>query len=265
MNSLSKIFKASRVILDENAFVLKNKEEVIENHNAQERDTDPDFSDLSNERRPDDSVEQAKQEAEAILEEADAEADLKLKNAEMSSESIISDAYDQAKGIMERAKQDGYKDGFDSGLAESQKVGNEIIEQAETIKQAWLTEREAVFKSAEKEMIDLVLEVVEKLLNHHVETDVSLIESLIKMGIQRVSRTEQLTIRVSTDDYNQAISVKPIILAMSDKIDAIEIKRDPSLQNGSCMIDADSGSVDSGIWTQFEEVTKLFEEMLKGE
>jgi flagellar assembly protein FliH len=227
MNSLSKIFKSSRVILDEKAFVLKNR-------------TDHPVK-----------VDEPLAAKEGV--------------SPSSSDAIISDAYDQAKGIMEQAKQEGYKEGYEQGLQRSREEGNEIIRQAEAIKNAWINERAEIFQSVEKETIELVLEVVEKILNHHVETDVTLVESLIKMGLQRVTRTEQLSIRVSTDDYNQAIAVKPIILAMSDKIEEIEIKRDVTLPNGSCIIDADSGSVDSGVWTQFEEVSKLFEDMLKGE
>lgn len=261
MNSLSKIFKSSRVILDEKAFVLKNKSDhpiIVDEPLAAKEGVSP--SEAANE-----IIAQAQREAEEILASADQEAELKLRNAESSSDSIISDAYDQAKGIMEHAKQDGYKEGYEQGLLESRETGNDIIRQAEAIKNAWLTERSEIFDSVEKDAIQLVLQVVEKILNHHVDTDITLVESLIKMGLQRVTRTEQLSIRVSTDDYNQAIAVKPIILAMSDKIEEIEIKRDITLPNGSCIIDADSGSVDSGVWTQFEEVSKLFEDMLKGE
>ncbi len=261
MNSLSKIFKSSRVILDEKAFVLKNRTDhpvKVDEPLAAKEGVSP--SEAANE-----IIARAHEEAEEILTNADQEADQRLRNAQSSSDAIISDAYDQAKGIMEQAKQEGYKEGYEQGLQRSREEGNEIIRQAEAIKNAWINERAEIFQSVEKETIELVLEVVEKILNHHVETDVTLVESLIKMGLQRVTRTEQLSIRVSTDDYNQAIAVKPIILAMSDKIEEIEIKRDVTLPNGSCIIDADSGSVDSGVWTQFEEVSKLFEDMLKGE
>jgi flagellar assembly protein FliH len=261
MSSLSKIFKSSRVVLDDKAFVLKTKSEqpIEANYNLAAK------VGLSPGEAANQIIEDAKIEALSILENADYEAEEKLKNADKSNESIISDAYDQARGIMEQAKEDGYKDGYENGIEASQKKADEILRQATDIKKAWVKERADLLTTVEKDAVGLVLEAIEKILNHHVETDVSLIESLIKMGIQRVSKTEHMSIRVSTDDYNQALSIKPIVLAMSDKIDDIEIKRDVTLSNGSCIIDADSGSVDSGVWTQFEELKKLFEDMLKGE
>lgn len=261
MNSLSKIFKSSRVVLDDKAFVLKTKSEHPESDNTELAVKEG----LAPSEAANQIIEGAKIEALSILKNADYEAEEKLKTASNSSDSIISNAYDQAKGIMESAREDGYKDGYANGLNESQKEAQEILKQAIDIKQAWINERSELLSTVEKDAIGLVLEAVEKILNHHVETDISLVESLIKMGIQRVSKTEHMSIRVSTDDYNQALSVKPIVLAMSDKIDDIEIKRDVTLTNGCCIIDADSGSVDSSVWTQFEELKKLFEDMLKGD
>ncbi|HAS74987.1 MAG TPA: flagellar assembly protein FliH, partial [Clostridiales bacterium UBA8960] len=37
------------------------------------------------------------------------------------------------------------------------------------------------------------------------------------------------------------------------------------LPNGSCIIDTESGSIDSGIHTQVEQLKRLFEDLLKGD
>ena len=114
-------------------------------------------------------------------------------------------------------------------------------------------------------MVSLVVEATEKILDYKVETDQTLIESLIKQGIGRVTKSHLVSIRVSNEDYNHALSIRPMIIASSDKIEDIEIKRDPTLPNGSCIIDTDSGSIDSGIHTQLEQVKKLFDDLLQGE
>ncbi len=93
----------------------------------------------------------------------------------------------------------------------------------------------------------------------------TLIETLIKQGIGRVTKSHLVSIRVSNEDYNHALSIKPMVIASSDKIEDIEIKRDPTLPNGSCIIDTDSGSIDSSIQTQMSQIKALFEDLLKGE
>ena len=48
-------------------------------------------------------------------------------------------------------------------------------------------------------------------------------------------------------------------------IEDIEIKRDPTLPTGSCIIDTESGSIDSSIQVQVEQIKKLFDDLLKGD
>ncbi len=259
---MSKIFKASRVVLDDKVFVLTHKSAELATQDIQE---DFPIAGVEASAIGDQIIDKAHIEATRILEEADEEAQLIIEKAEKSRESIISDAYDQAKDIMSQARQDGYREGFESSVEQGQLKANQIINEAQDIKDQWLKERESIFNSVEKDIVALVLETLEKMLQHTIETDITLIETLIKQGIKRVNRTEVLSIRVSTEDYNHAVAIKPMILSMSDRVQDVDIKRDPLLRNGSCLIDTDSGSVDSGIWTQFEQVRAIFETLLNGE
>jgi len=260
---LSKIFKSSRVVLDDKTFVLSTKlnehlsvGEMVEMAASEEFNA----SEAANQL-----IESAKREAMSILEEADAEYENKMAAAQNSSDAIISDAYDQAKGIMEQSKAEGYQDGYNRGIEDSQVIGKQIIDEALNIKSEWQQMRENLMRSAEAEMIELVVDAIEKVLDYKVETDMTLIETLIKQGIGRVTKSHLVSIRVSNEDYNHALSIKPMVIASSDKIEDIEIKRDPTLPNGSCIIDTDSGSIDSSVQTQMSQIKALFEDLLKGE
>ena len=56
-----------------------------------------------------------------------------------------------------------------------------------------------------------------------------------------------------------------MILATSEKIEDIEIRRDPTLDNGSCIIDTDAGSIDSSISVQLDQIKAVFDALLKGD
>lgn len=210
-------------------------------------------------------IEAAKHEANKILEDADLEYEQKMTSAQSSSDAIVSNAYDQAKGIMEQSKAEGYQDGYNRGIEDSREIAKQIVDEALLIKEEWAQMRQEIMKDTEAEMVHLVFEAVEKILDYKIETDQTLIETLIKQGIGRVTKSHLVSIRVSNEDYNHALSIKPMIIATSDKIEDIEIKRDPTLPNGSCIIDTESGSIDSGIHTQIEQLKSLFEDLLKGD
>ena len=260
---MSKIFKSSRVVLDDKTFVLSTK--ISEHISPVELEEMAAKEGINPSEAANQLIEAAKHEANKILEEADLEYENKMDAAQASSESIIADAYDQAKGIMEQAKAEGYQDGYNRGVEDSQTIARQIVDEALSIKDEWNQMRQDLLKSAEKEMVELVLEAIEKVLDYKIETDQTLIETLIKQGVGRVTKSHLVSIRVSNEDYNHAISVRPLIIASSDKIEDIEIKRDPTLSNGSCIIDTDSGSIDSGIQTQLDQIKRLFEDLLKGD
>ncbi|MDH8676633.1 FliH/SctL family protein [Fusibacter bizertensis] len=257
------MFKSSRVVIDDKAFVLSTKAHEIEStieveEIAANEGNEPNLA-------ANQIIESAKVEANQILEEADREYEQKMTSAQNSSDAIVANAYDQAKGIMEQSKAEGYQDGYNRGVDDSQEIAKQIIDEAIAIKEEWLQMRQDLFRKTEPEMINIVVEALEKVLDYKVETDQTLIESLIRQGISRVTKSHLVSIRVSNEDYNQALSIKPMLLATSDKIEEIDIKRDPSLQNGSCIIDTESGSIDSSLSTQLEQIKKLFDDLLKGD
>jgi len=260
---LSKLYKSSRVVLDNEVFLLSSKIEV-----AKEAEATASTHESVEVASVDDvaqRIDAAKKEADKILQEADQEAERIERVAQESSDKIVADAYDQAKGIMEKAQEEGYQAGFQKALDDSQASSNKIIEEALGIRDAWHEERAKIIKESESEVVALVLEITEKVLHKKLETDETLIEGLVQSAIENLNRISHLVLRVSPEDYNHAVSIKPMILAMTEKIDDIEIKQDSNLGNGSCIIDTDAGSIDSSLWTQYEQIKQVFEDLLKSE
>jgi len=260
---LSKIYKSSRVILDDSTFILSAKVE----HLAQEIQSEIDENEPTREevKTADQILASAQEEGNEIVLNAEKEAKSREFLATKSVEKIIADAYDQARGIMEQARKEGYQEGFDKSITESKSTADQIIEEALQLKNEWLKEKEKLLKNTEYEMINLVLEVARTIIDKEIDEDQDLIENLIRSGIERVINTEKLVLRVSNSDYHHVLSIKSMILAMSDRVDEIEIKADDLLLKGSCVIDSDAGHIDSGVWTQFEEIKSIFENILKSE
>ncbi|QEK12278.1 hypothetical protein FQB35_07745 [Crassaminicella thermophila] len=189
----------------------------------------------------------------------------KIEEAETQVQRIISDAYEDAKQIYENAKKDGFLLGKSEGYEAGKKEADVLIKEALDIKKELLKTKENMVKELEKESIELVINVVEKILNTKTEDSYETIIGLVKSGLSKCAYTESLVIRVSPDDYEYAINVKDKILCLVENVDEINIKQDPSLKKGSCVIDTASGSIDSSIETQFNQIKSLFYEILESE
>lgn len=262
---MSKIFKASKVVLDNKKFKLST--EIVDPVVLEEieKNSTPVVAPIS---LVTDS-QRVREETEQQIEEAALEAREKIEDARIEHERIILDAYDAAKEILEKAKvegrDDGYKEGYDLGYNEGKTLFDSQINEAMQIKESAVETYKAMIDSAESEVIEVVISSIEKILNKTIDEDQSYIEGVIKSALEKCAFTTELTLRVSEADFEYANSIKSRIVILVENIDDLIIKADPALGIGSCVIDTVSGSVDSSVWAQFEQIKVIFEEMLIGE
>lgn len=259
MRSLSKIVKRAQVILDEKKFRLTPEiapeipeeiEEEIEDGAGEIKSAAPSMSEEDLQAMVDEAVE----EARTLTHKAKSEAD-----------QIIEEAYEQVKGIYEKSHQEGFDDGYKAGFEEGRAQSETLIQEALNIKDTAVAQYKSMLDNLEPEMIEIVIMTVEKILNKRIEEDGAVIEGLIKSALKKCAYTDDLVLRVSSEDYSYALGIRDRILSLAESVDSIEVKEDKSLSPGSCVIDTSAGSVDSSIATQFEQVRATFESLIGSE
>lgn len=251
---MSNILKSSEVIIDSKKYVLTRKLE-----NTDETiDEKPSDSSIDQEMR-----KELNQVKEDILEEAKKESDEIIDGAKKENEQIIAKAYDESMKIRERAKKEGFDIGKKEGLAVMKDKQKKVIIEALEYKDEIVEEYNQYLISKDEAIISLVTDVVEKILNKHVNKDLDLIESLVKKGIEKSIFTENIKVRVSEDDYEIAVDSKAKILTFSKDIKNIEFVTDYSLERGDCIIESQNGSVDVSVSTQYEKFKESIQALIK--
>jgi len=264
---LSRVYKQSQIVLGEEKVVKLQIKQVIKFDESKAIDNKPEDNAISKRTNEDtgDIIAKAKYEAYKTLQDAQLEYDVILNNAKQEAEQIISEAYTKSNEILESAK----KDGYDEGLSQGQEAGlnevDSIIEEAKEIKQDILFKKNAMAKSLEGQIIDLVISCVKKIIDYEIEKDHQLLLNLVKRGIEKCVYTDSLVIRVSSNDYETVNLSKNKIYIMTEGIDSIEIKKDPALNDGSIIIQTTSGTVEASLQTQIVQIEQMFHEILKGE
>ncbi len=259
---MSRIVKNHRVILDDKTFSLAP--DIIPSISIEEEldEINKKTKNLSDEIDVYKKEEKMRADMERLLEEAASEAKMIEQKAQEEAEFILNDAYENAKGIYEKAKDDGYQDGYAHALEEAKEEADAVVEQALQIKYEVENQYKQMLLNAENEMINLVLETTKLILDNRIQDDISIIETAIQKGILSCVTKSSVVLRVSAEDYEYAVSIKDSILALSENVDELEIKADHVLSKGGCVIEAGSGSVDSGIYTQYDKVKDVFLQLL---
>ncbi|OPJ57086.1 FliH/SctL family protein [Alkalithermobacter paradoxus] len=119
--------------------------------------------------------------------------------------------------------------------------------------------------SLEKNIINLVIQSVEKIIKIKLQEDDEVILNVLKEALNKFTFTHKLIIRVDKDSFDLVNSSKNKILAMTDNIDDIEVKIDSSFQKGDIVIDTDSGTINPSIKNQIGILKEEFIKLLQGD
>lgn len=220
-----------------------------------------------------DAREEAEKEYEIIIDEAKEEALKIIEDSEEQKESMINDAYVKAKEILEEHKaigydeghEAGYKEGYEKGYNEGKVESSQLIKEAIDIKNDYISTKDKLLKELEEDIIELVINVYEKVIDKKTEEDNELIVSLVLNGISNLDLTDKLTIVVSKEDYNILEMAKEEILAKASMITELDIKYDISLVKGDCILETSKGNIDASLKNQLEEVKELLTTILNNE
>ena len=260
--SRSKVIKSTEVTvgqrkeIDFNTFYLqKVLREIVEAENdASEEVEEPIEEEISEEEK-----------LQQILDQTNAECEILMENAKRDAEIILEEAYSDSQKITENARQEGFQKGYQEGQEAGFKEYQELLEEVKAMKQEVLDEKRRTAMLLEKDLIQLVIQSVKKVIKHEISENHELILNLIQEGINKCTFTESLIIRVSDVDYDLISVYKNRVYMMTEGIEDIEIKADASLNSGSIIIETASGRIDASIETQVKVVENLFNELLQSE
>lgn len=208
-----------------------------------------------------------------IIKKANEEANKIIEDANKIKENYVNDAYLKSKDIFEEFRTKGFNEGYNhgydegymKGYEEGKKESDNLIKEALAIKNDYIEIKENIYQEIEEEVIQLVINICEKVIFKKVEDDKEYIVDLILKGIDSLNATENLTIRVSSEDYDIVKMSKEKILSKASLIRELDIRLDSNMKKGDCVIETVSGSVDMSINDQVEKVKEILNNILTSE
>lgn len=114
--------------------------------------------------------------------------------------------------------------------------------------------REQVATHAEREMVQLAIEIAKKIVRREVTVDREIVISLARVALSRLHTRALANVHLHPDDYQFALAHRER-LSTSGTIKLIE---DPAIGRGGCLIETDHGDVDARIEHQFSEIERGF-------
>lgn len=198
-----------------------------------------------------------------IIYKAKEEAALLRREAELAAERILEEANEQAKALYEETEQKAREEGYQYGESLAQQYYNDLLAEAEAFKERCKAEYTETMAALESDIVHLVLDIAAKVIGDEIRNNEQAIIGIVRETLESCSSREHIVIKVSPEDYETVQANEEKLRSMVKDLNELEIKKDNSLQKGSCIIDTGFGTVDGSADTRLESIRKAFFELLQ--
>lgn len=249
---MSSIHKAGSILIDLKRPVLICSEGHRSNGNA----------DLEAAVNPKSIVEDAQKAAEGILLDAKRQSQKILEKASADASQILASAQTEANRLAEEAKSQGYAEGFERGRAEGQKEFEESCHRVLKTLGEIVAERNNLISGLEKEVIDLVLDMADKVIRYELDRNDDAFVKMIQSALSTLRAPGYVIIKVHPDLYPKVCRLTDDSSPGKGWMKDIHVEQDDSLDPFDCLIETGCGTLDVGISTQLEQIGKAFRQLM---
>ena len=151
---------------------------------------------------------------------------------------------EEAKLVREEERKRGYEEGHEEGLAEwSQK----ILEAGSAY--------EKILKDAEPQMIQMIMNIAEKVIGRAVEQGAIL--DVIRKAVSEATG-KKITVRVHPSDLVFVKKREKEMMNIVDQNESLTFREDESVSVGGCIVETELGTVDARLELQLTAIRKVF-------
>ncbi len=169
---------------------------------------------------------------------------------------IVKEARDEANEIRKLAQTEGHKEGYEKGYSDGLEKTRPVTESFKTAIEEITRVRSEYYAQAEKEMIDLVINIANIVIGLEVDKDPSLARNVVLKAIDELRAKEEMTIRINPEDIAEAQKVIPALSNEVEDIEKVSFKADPLIARGGCLVETNIGMIDARLEIQLESLRK---------
>jgi flagellar assembly protein FliH len=183
------------------------------------------------------------------------------------NENIGDDGLQKTQENFDRLEQEAYEKGFAQGEKDGFELGEKkavkIIEHIEKLFNEINTLKQDVLKENEKEILDLMFAVVEKIVCHEVRRDDTSIKEAIFNALGMAMEKSKVIFNVNPDDYDYVEKLRPNFFRQNKEIKSIVVTSDPAVSRGGCFLETPRGNIDATIESKLEKIYECFKESIE--
>lgn len=188
------------------------------------------------------------------LEDYTREADEILKNARSQAEELLTATRNKISTIEHEAYNKGFEQGEQDARQVNQKARDEFYKSTGEVLQQIKEIREKMYRDTEKEIVELAVDIAEKLVFRQLELDPETVADIAKAACIQAKECELVIIYVKPDQLESIKARQSEIISQLYKTKRFEFVADPTIESGGCRIETEQGYIDATIETMLKQL-----------
>ncbi len=186
---------------------------------------------------------------------------------------MISEAQTQAATLAAEAAPRGFAEGREKGMAEGREAGlsagreeavGQYTAQLASLAESWSaaidafdTDRAAALQTARQDVVELALVMGGRIARRVVAADPAVVQDQVAEAISLVTAPSAMTIFINPGDRTLVEAVLPALCERLEKAVHVELRDDPDMERGGCMLSTGKGVIDATLEKQIERIAEV--------
>ncbi|MBQ2823967.1 MAG: hypothetical protein IJF18_05255 [Oscillospiraceae bacterium] len=198
------------------------------------------------------------QERARIIDAARAAAKGMTDDAKAATAAVLERANKECAILKEKAKAEGFKEGFDEGKRQSIEKCTKYVDASAQLLADINSHKEAYYLSNEGELKDTMFLMVEKIVKAELETAPEVIERIIADAAKGFRNSDYIKISLADGEVSRKLKTdEKLIKQLIPYIKDIEIEILRDAEEGTVILDNDEEIVDASVPTQLEFLQEI--------
>ena len=165
--------------------------------------------------------------------------------------------------IEEEAYEEGFVQGEKDGFELGEKKALKVIENIENLFNEITDLKNDILKQYEKEILELIFAVAEKVVHHEVKLDDTVVKSAIFAALELAVEKSKVVFNVNPDDYDYVEKLRPELFNQNKELKSIVVSSNPSVTRGGCFLETPYGNIDATIESMLEKISQCLRESVE--
>lgn len=248
--------ESNKRVINSNQMVEQKLAQLQRAYLAQQSNSSPEDGFTSGIVATEVAIEELEESEPDYIVEAREEAERILADARYQAEQMIADANGQVDAIVQQARQEGQRQGYEEG---SEAAKQELLqEQQEYDNRRELLEAQyqEQLDQLEPQLLDVILQVVDKVFGIQFADKKEILLHLIRKTLTGIESCRQFQLRAGQDNYLFLETHKDEIINAIGGGVTISVMADATIEDDRCLIETDSGMYDCSIDVELQNLIK---------